>query len=83
VIAAVKKDVPCAARRAMMCTASCWICQKSAVLNVCVWVLLGEDWTVSHIGRLNNLTWWIAGSGKDTAKAFQTDIYGSALLHGV
>lgn len=43
-------------------------------------VLFGEDWIVSPIGRLNSLMWRVARSEKDTAKAFRTDIYGSALL---
>lgn len=57
--------------------------QRPALLNVCVGVLLGEDWVVSAIDRFNNLTWWIASSEKDTAKAFRTDIYGSAPLRAV
>lgn len=35
--------------------------------------------SVTH-NRLNNLMRWIGSSEKDTAKAFRTDIYGSALL---
>lgn len=64
----------------MLCTASCSICQRPEQLNLLVGVLFGEDWIVSHIGRLNSLMWWVTSSEKDTAKPFRTDIYGSALL---
>lgn len=79
--AVVDKDVPRASWRATVCATSCWIHKRLALLNVCVWGLLGEGWIVLPINRLTNLTWWIASSGNDTAKAFGTDIYGSALSH--
>lgn len=65
----------------MACTASCWICQRSEQLNLLVGALFGEDGIVSAIDGLNSLIWWLASSEKVTAKAFRTDIYGSALLH--
>lgn len=65
----------------MMRTASGWICQRPEGLNLLVGVLLGGDWRVSLMGRLNSLRWWVASSEKNAAKAFRTDIYGSALLH--
>lgn len=59
------------------------ICLRPEQLNLLVGALFGGDWRMSPMGRLNSLTWWVASSEKNTAKAFRTDIYDSALLHEV